>query len=390
MARDRGMRVGVLAAALFVAAFALVLAPWTLRNYVVLDRFVPVTTGGGKALFVATYLPGDGRQLRVKRELIRRFEGKQDVTDREVADTQMKDLLDKVARKYPDLERDAALAKIGRENFRKYVREDPVGYAGMVVTKMWNVWRRGSGPTMRAGGWIAFHYAMLGAGGPGPGRARLAAALGGARAGDPDRRDHGARRAAARGAAPQRAADAAGADARGRGRGVARDHRGRVAGGAPPRAPAAAGAAACARRRSAVRAAGIDGLEVCGVMGSKAWRALAVLVAASHARWSPRPGSAQTVTERLPDLVADPPARPHHADVRPPGRDHAPAAALRRLRPQPRRRARSRCAARSAVGTDMTLTSCSASTAATEASSTTPAATRRSSGSPMTATTTGT
>ena len=119
--------------ALFVAAFALVLAPWTIRNFVVLDKFVPVTTGGGKALFVATYLPGDGRQLRVKRELIRRFEHKQDVTDREVADTQMKDLLDKVARKYPDLERDAALAKIGRENFRKYVREEPVEYAGMVV-----------------------------------------------------------------------------------------------------------------------------------------------------------------------------------------------------------------------------------------------------------------
>ena len=79
------------------------LAPWTVRNFIVLDKFVPVTTGGGKALFVATYLPGDGRQLRVKRELIRRFEHKRDVTDREVADTQMKDLLDKVARKYPDL-----------------------------------------------------------------------------------------------------------------------------------------------------------------------------------------------------------------------------------------------------------------------------------------------
>lgn len=162
VARRRDVRVGVLAAALFVGAFALVLAPWTLRNYVVLDKFVPVTTGGGKALFVATYLPGDGRQLRVKRELIRRFEGKRDVTDREVADTQMKDLLDKVARKYPDLERDAALAKIGRENFRKYVSERPVAYGRMVATKMWNVWRRGSGPTMRAGGWIAFHYAMLG------------------------------------------------------------------------------------------------------------------------------------------------------------------------------------------------------------------------------------
>ena len=162
VARGRGFRMGALAAALFVAAFGLVLAPWALRNYLVLDRFVPVTTGGGKALFVATYLPGDGRQLRVKRELIRRFEGKQEVTDREVADTQMKDLLDKVARKYPDLERDAALAKIGRENFRKYVRESPGAYSRMVATKMWNVWRRGSGPTMRAGGWIAFHYVMLG------------------------------------------------------------------------------------------------------------------------------------------------------------------------------------------------------------------------------------
>jgi 4-amino-4-deoxy-L-arabinose transferase-like glycosyltransferase len=161
MGRDRGIRLGVASLALFVGAFVLVLAPWTVRNFIVLDKFVPVTTGGGKALFVATYLPGDGRQLRVKRELIRRFEHKQDVTDREVADTQMKDLLDKVARKYPDLERDAALAKIGRENFRKYVREEPIEYAGMVVTKMWNVWRRGSGPTMRGSGWIAFHYAIL-------------------------------------------------------------------------------------------------------------------------------------------------------------------------------------------------------------------------------------
>jgi 4-amino-4-deoxy-L-arabinose transferase-like glycosyltransferase len=161
MARDHGIAFGAICCALFVSAFVAILIPWTVRNYVVLDRFVPVTTGGGKALFVATYLPGDGRQLRVKRELIRRFEHKQNVTDREVADTQMKDLLDKVARKYPDLERDAALAKIGRENFRKYVRESPGAYAGMIVTKMWNVWRRGSGPTMRDSGWIVFHYALL-------------------------------------------------------------------------------------------------------------------------------------------------------------------------------------------------------------------------------------
>jgi 4-amino-4-deoxy-L-arabinose transferase-like glycosyltransferase len=159
--RARGVRIGFASAALFVAAFAIVLAPWTIRNVIVLDRFVPVTTGGGKALFVATYLPGDGRQIRVKRHLIEINTGNHNVSDEQVARTQMSDLLDGVAKKYPNLERDAALAKIGRENFRKYVTEQPGAYARMVATKMWNVWRRGSGPTMRGGGWVAFHYTLL-------------------------------------------------------------------------------------------------------------------------------------------------------------------------------------------------------------------------------------
>jgi hypothetical protein len=46
------------------------------------------------------------------------------------------------------------------------------------------------------------------------------------------------------------------------------------------------------------------------VVGSKAWRALAVLVAALACALAAQAGSAQTVTERLPDLVADAPARP--------------------------------------------------------------------------------
>jgi 4-amino-4-deoxy-L-arabinose transferase-like glycosyltransferase len=161
VARRRGWRIGIVSSALLVAAFAAVLAAWTVRNYVVLDRFVPVTTGGGKALFVATYLPGNGRQLQVKRALIQRIKHKRYVSPADVAATQMKDLLDHVARKYPNMERDAALARIGRENFRKYFSERPLAYSKMVAVKMWNVWRRGSGPTMRATGWIAFHYVVL-------------------------------------------------------------------------------------------------------------------------------------------------------------------------------------------------------------------------------------
>jgi len=161
MWRARGVRIGAAAAALFVGAFALVLVPWTVRNLIVLDRFVPITTGGGKALFVATYLPGEGRQIPTKRHLIEIYTGNHHVTDQQVAKTQMADLLNGVAKKYPHMERDAALARIGRENFRHYLTTQPGAYARMVATKMWNVWRRGSGPTMRAGGWVVFHYAIL-------------------------------------------------------------------------------------------------------------------------------------------------------------------------------------------------------------------------------------
>lgn len=164
VARQREIKLGIAASVLFMVAFGLVLAPWTARNYVVLDRLVPVSTGGGKALFVATYYPGDGRQLPVKRELIRKFDGKSsvsEVTDREVGSTEMSNLLDRVAKKYPDLDRDAALGKIGKENFRKYFSEHPLGYSRMVAVKMWHVWRRSSSPTMRSQGWIDYHYALL-------------------------------------------------------------------------------------------------------------------------------------------------------------------------------------------------------------------------------------
>ena len=157
----RGLVAGIAAAALLIVAFCGVLAPWTARNYVVLDRFVPVTTGGGKALFVATYLPGSGRQQLVKRQLIARYYGKKDLPYTEVLGTEMAPLLDRVARKYPDLSRDAALARIGRENFVEYASEQPFDYAWMVIRKIQNMWDRGSSPTMSPRFWFAYHKVLV-------------------------------------------------------------------------------------------------------------------------------------------------------------------------------------------------------------------------------------
>jgi 4-amino-4-deoxy-L-arabinose transferase-like glycosyltransferase len=157
----RGLLRGVVAGAILVAAFCGVLAPWTVRNYLVLDRFVPVTTGGGKALFVATYLPGSGRQQLVKRQLIARYYGKKDLPYTQVLGTEMAPLLDRVAKKYPELSRDAALARIGRENFFKYASEQPFDYAWMVIRKIQNMWDRGSSPTMSPRFWFAYHKFLV-------------------------------------------------------------------------------------------------------------------------------------------------------------------------------------------------------------------------------------
>jgi len=159
--RRAGVLPGIAAAALLVVAFCGVLAPWTVRNAIVLDRFVPVTTGGGKALFVATYLPGDGRQQLVKRQLIARYYGKRDLPYEQVLATEMEPLLNRVAKKYPDLGRDAALARIGRENLVKYASEQPLDYAWMVIRKIQNMWDRGSSAAMSPRFWFAYHKVLV-------------------------------------------------------------------------------------------------------------------------------------------------------------------------------------------------------------------------------------
>jgi hypothetical protein len=161
--RDRGWKLALVSALVLVAAAALVVAPWVVRNRVVLGKWVPVTTGGGKALFVATYLPGDGRQVPTKRELMRRYLGAKDpINTKELRAQEMTPLLNRVAEeRYPDMPRDEALGRIGKENLRKYLTEQPVAYLEMSASKFWNVWSRGSSPYMRDWGWVAYHRLLL-------------------------------------------------------------------------------------------------------------------------------------------------------------------------------------------------------------------------------------
>ena len=81
-----------------------------------LGRFVPVSTGGGKALFIGTYLPGDGIHEGVKQHLLHEIRGGPPIPEERLRRIPMNPLLDRVANRYPDLPRDEALQKVGRTN----------------------------------------------------------------------------------------------------------------------------------------------------------------------------------------------------------------------------------------------------------------------------------
>jgi 4-amino-4-deoxy-L-arabinose transferase-like glycosyltransferase len=141
---------GATAIGLMLVALLLPIVPWTIRNIVVLDRLVPISTGGGKALYVGTFYPADGEYARVKAILYEEQTGESlpphSQALNEVDPTPLFDHVWKST--YPELERDAALSKIGKEDFSKYFGEDPLGYVGMTVRKVGRMWSSGVGSFM--------------------------------------------------------------------------------------------------------------------------------------------------------------------------------------------------------------------------------------------------
>jgi hypothetical protein len=146
-------RLGLAGAAVLLVAIVLPILPWTIRNYVVLDRVVPISTGGGKALYVGTYLPADGEYQRVKALLVQRFEHRDLAPNSEALnEVNPTPLFNRVAKeetaKDPSLSRDQALGKIGKENLSKYFGEDPGGYLAMTARKVGRMWSSGVGEAM--------------------------------------------------------------------------------------------------------------------------------------------------------------------------------------------------------------------------------------------------
>ena len=140
-----------------LAAALVVIAPWTVRNAVVLDRFVPISTGGGQVLFAGSYLPSDGDPEEVGREVLERHPGltrelaaEYDAPgagiDAVLARARLEQILAALAaQRYPELETDRALARMGRERLWDEATGEPLPTSVSSPRR-----RGGSGATGRA------------------------------------------------------------------------------------------------------------------------------------------------------------------------------------------------------------------------------------------------
>jgi hypothetical protein len=154
-----GWRAGLLQAVIMMAGLALVVAPWTVRNAVALDRFVPVSTGGGQVLFSGSYMPSGGDPERVGAEVLERHPGLARQLPPEARLEQILTAL--AAQRYPGMESDAALARMGRERLWDDVSERPLSYAGFLAAKIGRIWSHGPRDVMREPLWEALHWALV-------------------------------------------------------------------------------------------------------------------------------------------------------------------------------------------------------------------------------------
>jgi hypothetical protein len=162
------------------------------RNAVALDRFVPISTGGGQVLFAGTYLPSDGDPEKVGAEVVAEnpdlFQGK---------DTQrlrLEQILVRLAAdRYPGMETDQALSKLGKEQLWDDISGEPADYAGFVAAKVWRIWSHGPRDVMREPVWEVLHWLLVAFG-----LAGLAETLGGTADRHDLPRDHPGQRPARR------------------------------------------------------------------------------------------------------------------------------------------------------------------------------------------------
>ncbi|HJZ38607.1 MAG TPA: hypothetical protein VJ204_20215 [Solirubrobacterales bacterium] len=150
-------------AAILVLGIVVVVAPWTARNAFALHRFVSVSTGGGQVLYSGTYLPSDGNPEKVGAGVVAEHPGL--FGPHAVENLRLEQILARLAEsRYPGMEPDKALSKLGKAQLERDVIHHTGEYVGFLAKKVGRIWSHGPRAVMREPVWEALHWVLLGLG----------------------------------------------------------------------------------------------------------------------------------------------------------------------------------------------------------------------------------
>ena len=162
--RREGLRAGLLGAGALAAGALVAIAPWSVYASSRAGELVPVTQGDASALFVGTYLPGDGTTQGLKRELGAEAQRRNPkLRGRSVQAIEATAVLGVVAARHPELDREQAIRKEALRNLDRYALGDPLAFAGMMASKLRRMWLRSSraGSPVANQGTRAFHTVIV-------------------------------------------------------------------------------------------------------------------------------------------------------------------------------------------------------------------------------------
>jgi 4-amino-4-deoxy-L-arabinose transferase-like glycosyltransferase len=148
--------------ALTVGLACLVVLPWTVRNFVVFDRLVPISTGGGQLLYEGSYLPAGPDPERIVPVLLERdpWIGRElGPQPGPIYRGQAVALL--AAREHPGEDPDVALRGMALDAYGHALLHEPLRLTGFLAGKAWLAWTAPARDVMRLPYWRALQLLLL-------------------------------------------------------------------------------------------------------------------------------------------------------------------------------------------------------------------------------------
>ena len=160
-------RAAAMPALAIILGAVVVIAPWTIRNASALDRFVPVSTGGGKTLYIGTNLEADGDAVKLRADLLAEYPGLAAQLERrgpvdDPANYALERLLRRVAAdEDPGSNPDEVLAELGREQLGNAITDHPGEFIDLLWDKTYDTWTQPARATMDLLPWRILQFALI-------------------------------------------------------------------------------------------------------------------------------------------------------------------------------------------------------------------------------------